>query len=107
MPFFNELFLSKLLIRWWKCFELLSLSLNIGTCLKGKPMGKPNYSFAKRQKEIAKKKKKDEKKQRKLDDKLAAIAAAEAEANPDAVSDDSEETAADDESSEDTPESTE
>ncbi|WP_320172882.1 hypothetical protein [Maridesulfovibrio sp.] len=29
-------------------------------------MAKPNYSFAKRQKELAKKKKKEEKKQRKL-----------------------------------------
>lgn len=29
-------------------------------------MGRPNYSFAKRQKELAKKKKKEEKKQRKL-----------------------------------------
>ncbi|MDO9515701.1 MAG: hypothetical protein Q7J01_06335 [Syntrophales bacterium] len=30
-------------------------------------MGKPNYSFQKRQKELAKKKKKEEKKQRKLE----------------------------------------
>lgn len=30
-------------------------------------MAKPNYSFQKRQKELAKKKKKDEKKQRKLE----------------------------------------
>ena len=30
-------------------------------------MGKPNFSFQKRQKELAKKKKKEEKKQRKLD----------------------------------------
>ena len=30
-------------------------------------MARPNYSFAKRQKELAKKKKKDEKKQRKLE----------------------------------------
>jgi len=31
------------------------------------PMYKPNYSFEKRQKELAKKKKKEEKKQRKLE----------------------------------------
>jgi hypothetical protein len=30
-------------------------------------LGRPNYSFQKRQKELAKKKKKDEKKQRKLE----------------------------------------
>ncbi len=30
-------------------------------------MGRPNYSFQKRQKELEKKKKKEEKKQRKLD----------------------------------------
>ncbi len=30
-------------------------------------MGRPNYSFQKRQKELAKKKKKEEKKQRKLE----------------------------------------
>ena len=32
-------------------------------------MGRPNYSFEKRQKELAKKKKKEEKRQRKLDKK--------------------------------------
>lgn len=37
-------------------------------------MAKPNYQFAKRQKEIAKQKKKEEKRQRKIDDKLAAAA---------------------------------
>jgi hypothetical protein len=42
-------------------------------------MAKPNYQFAKRQKELAKQKKKEEKRQKKLDDKLAA---AEAEKNP-------------------------
>ncbi|MCK5348430.1 MAG: hypothetical protein KAJ25_03525 [Desulfobacula sp.] len=34
---------------------------------KDLPMFKPNYSFEKRQKELAKKKKKEEKKQRKLE----------------------------------------
>jgi hypothetical protein len=34
---------------------------------KEKVMARPNYLFAKRQKELAKKKKKDEKKQRKLE----------------------------------------
>ncbi len=33
-------------------------------------MGRPNYSFQKRQKELAKKKKKEEKKQRKLDKQI-------------------------------------
>ncbi len=35
-------------------------------------MGRPNYSFAKRQKEMAKKKKKEEKKLRKLEKQKAA-----------------------------------
>ena len=34
-------------------------------------MGKPNYGYEKRQKEIAKKKKQEEKRQRKLDKKNA------------------------------------
>jgi hypothetical protein len=34
-------------------------------------MAKPNYSFAKRQRDLAKKKKKEEKRQRKLDAKAA------------------------------------
>ena len=38
-------------------------------------MAKPNYQFAKRQKELAKQKKKQEKRQKKLDDKLAAAEA--------------------------------
>jgi hypothetical protein len=33
---------------------------------KGVPMAKPNYSFEKRQRELAKKKKKEEKRQQKL-----------------------------------------
>ncbi|MDH4134334.1 MAG: hypothetical protein OEV31_06060 [Gammaproteobacteria bacterium] len=38
-------------------------------------MAKPNYSFEKRQRELAKKKKQDEKRQRKLDKDVAAPAA--------------------------------
>ena len=37
------------------------------TLIKDIKLGKPNYSFQKRQKELAKKKKKEEKKQRKLE----------------------------------------
>jgi hypothetical protein len=44
-------------------------------------MGRPNYAFAKRQKELAKKKKKEEKRQRKLE-KKAEIDAANAPALP-------------------------
>jgi len=36
---------------------------------KDRILGKPNYSFQKRQKELAKKKKKEEKRQRKLEKK--------------------------------------
>jgi hypothetical protein len=39
--------------------------------LKELPMAKPNYSFEKRQRELAKKKKKEEKRQQKLDAKEA------------------------------------
>jgi hypothetical protein len=35
-------------------------------CLEELPMAKPNYSFEKRQRELAKKKKKEEKRQQKL-----------------------------------------
>ena len=38
---------------------------------KDRTLGKPNYSFQKRQKELAKKKKKEEKDQRKLEKKAS------------------------------------
>ncbi len=40
-------------------------------------MAKPNYSFEKRQRELAKKKKQDEKRQRKLDKDVVTPAAGE------------------------------
>ncbi len=75
-------------------------------------MGKPNYSFAKRQKELAKKKKKEQKRLCKLADKQAAIAEAEKEnASPEDPADESAETATADstenEDSEETPDSQE
>jgi hypothetical protein len=42
-------------------------SIHIIFFLRSHPLGKPNFNFQKRQKELAKKKKSEEKKQRKLD----------------------------------------
>ena len=43
----------------------------INSSLKELPMGKPNFGFQKRQKEIAKQKKNEEKRQRKLEKNAA------------------------------------
>ncbi len=48
----------------------MALLLNI---LKELPMAKPNYSFEKRQRELAKKKKKEEKRQQKLKEKEQGV----------------------------------
>jgi hypothetical protein len=43
------------------------MQLSKNNFLRRHPVGKPNFSFQKRQKELAKQKKNEEKKQRKLD----------------------------------------
>ena len=54
--------------------EILSPRVNDlidpATDQKGDAMGRPNYQFKKRQKELAKKKKKEEKRRRKLENKV-------------------------------------
>jgi hypothetical protein len=50
--------------------------------LRGDRLAKPNYSFEKRQKEIAKKKKQEEKRLRKASEKAQASAAADGTTPP-------------------------
>lgn len=58
-----------------------------GSCTEAPPLAKPNYSFEKRQREIAKKKEKDEKDARKRE---ARDAAKQAAGSGDAKTDDSD-----------------
>lgn len=71
-------------------FKLLFVGLRLrdytgGPCTEALPLAKPNYSFEKRQREIAKKKEKDEKDARKRE---ARDAAKQAAGSGDAATDD-------------------
>ncbi|WP_143038314.1 hypothetical protein [Pseudomonas saponiphila] len=61
--------------------------LNLTFDPRGSPMAKPNYSFAKRQRDLAKEQKKEEKLQRK---KAAAEESNAADADPEVSIDDAE-----------------
>ncbi len=64
----------------------MSCPHSCGISLRRHALGKPNFSFQKRQKELAKKKKNEEKRQRKLEKNAAGTSEdqqAPAEASPD------------------------